>query len=1264
MLGTHFNNRYQLISELGRGGMSVVYRAHDTLLERDVAVKLLSSATLGEEGRFRLMHEAKSAARLNHPNIIQVYDAGVADSQAFIIMQLLEGKSLYIFKPSSLDEVLSITRQICQALDHAHAHGVIHRDLKPENVILTAGGVVTLTDFGLARSVVSRVSVEGAIVGTVLYLSPEQALGQPVDGRTDLYSLGVMLYELACGRLPFVAEDPLAVIAQHLYAPLVPPSTYNPRIPALLDTLIGKLLSKRPEDRPSSASEVLAILDMFPTETDRVPQAAPGIPGSPPPLQQIIEESAAGELSPLDRLARGRLMGRDRELAQTRTMWKQVLLGNSQVLLISGEPGVGKTPLVRAIIALAQVSGGRALVGECFPEGSAPYAPIVQFIRSAMEEGNLSLPNPVLVDLLALAPELRDRFPELPSHLPPTDPLEQGRLFDSVFALCASLAAQAPLLLVVEDVQWADRGTLYLLRSLARRARAVGLRMFVVLTYRETELTEAHELNIVLLDLNRERLAERIKLSRFNREQTGEILAMMFQEEISPEFLDAIYCETEGNLFFVEEMCKALIEEGKLYRENGHWRWKSLQEIELPQSVRMTIQARIARLPITAQETLRLASIFGREFDFDTLAKASEQDEDTLVNALELAERAQLIAEAQPKRPSRSRAGQVLFAFEHALIPATLRESMTSLRRHRLHQRAAAAIEALHPGDHAALAYHYGQAGDAECARKHYRLAGDQARSVDANQDAIFFYTEALSLYEPEDSEQFDVLAARERVYDLTAQREAQLGDARLMLEIAERVNNDNWRCDALLALSDVYLRTDHPLAKEPAGRAAAIAQAMGDPVREGQALRRMGEEAWRSTDYANSRRMLEEATQRFKEAGATGEAAACLHMLSLVLGFQGMGIIHDAQIAAEQALALSRQAGDRRQEATSLRRLAIVYTDQFRHAEALPFAQQALTLHQEIGDRGETERALNVLGLIMGWLGRDAEAEDFLRQSLEIAESASSVEGISNAAINLCWISFEKRGECEAGLNFLEALLGRMHRLESALLTSTLLGRKVEMLINLGQFERARAVLDDIISGAYTQLSSSQQAQVHAAYGLLLAELGDFPGYRQRLESALELARQVERPLDSAVVLTIYAAANLLEGTPDSLREGLAHADDALALLAGTNWKFNLGDALILSAELHLDLGEMKQALAHSEEAVRLVAGFPIPHQRYDFIYSRALRAAGRQPEADHRLRQAYERVVQIAQNFQDPALRQSWLNNVRTNRQILSEAASIGFK
>jgi serine/threonine protein kinase/DNA-binding SARP family transcriptional activator len=722
--GALLHNRYQIESELGHGGMGVVYSAHDTLLDRAVAIKVLSEKDGGTQGRARLLREAQAVARLDHPHIVPVYDAGEINDSPFIVMQLVEGVNLRESGTSSLPQIITLASQLCDALEHAHRRGIVHRDVKPENILVTPEGTAKLMDFGLAYSQsATRLTQEGTVMGTLAYLAPEQILGEAIDGRTDLYALGVILYELTTGRLPFMGDDMLNLISQHLHSPVEPPRAHRADIPPSLDSLIVSLLSKQPADRPASAEAVRAVLENL-----KRPAAVPS--------------TLTAAYSTLDRIARGQLVGRDRELADLMVLWNRATSGEGQTILVSGEPGIGKTRLVRELISVAETSGGRVLAQGCHAEGGPPYAPLAAAIRETFEHSySPDVPNFVLADLLTLAPHLHPRYPHVLPN-PGLDPqFERQRMFDSFVTWCETLAAQAPLLLVVEDVHWADGGTLTLLRHLARRVSKA--RLLLVMTYRDTEieLDQAHPLHAILLDLNRERLAEELKLARLNHEQTRDLLAAMLPAagDITPEFLEGIYNETEGNPFFIEEVCKGLIEQGKLYHAGGTWRRADMQAIVIPPSVRGAILARVERLPDKAQDALRLASILGREFDFETLGIASDQDEEALITALERAERAQLISEA-------TRAGHIVYTFAHALIPFTLRESMSGLRRQRLHRRVGMAIETQRPSDFEALAYHFMAAGERDKAISYSRGAAERAQALYSYDTAIQHLETAIDL--------------------------------------------------------------------------------------------------------------------------------------------------------------------------------------------------------------------------------------------------------------------------------------------------------------------------------------------------------------------------------------------------------------------------------------------------------------------------------------------------------------------------------------
>lgn len=259
-LGQPFLQRYRIEYQLGQGGMGVVYHAYDTVLQRPVALKVLNAQQLDTTGHARLLIEAQAIAKLNHPNIVNIYDVGQADDQTFIVMELVGGQTLRACLPLPWVEILPLAEQICAALEHAHMVGVIHRDLKPENIMLMPNGQIKLMDFGLAHShTAPSLTEEGALVGTVAYLAPELIQGDRPNPQSDLYALGVVLYELLTGQTPFTGNL-ITIISQHLHARVVPPSTHNAAIPATLETLVMQLLAKNPTQRPASAAAVRTAL--------------------------------------------------------------------------------------------------------------------------------------------------------------------------------------------------------------------------------------------------------------------------------------------------------------------------------------------------------------------------------------------------------------------------------------------------------------------------------------------------------------------------------------------------------------------------------------------------------------------------------------------------------------------------------------------------------------------------------------------------------------------------------------------------------------------------------------------------------------------------------------------------------------------------------------------------------------------------------------------------------------------------------------------
>ena len=295
LAGRTLGNRYRIDALIGRGGMADVYSGVDTILERTVAIKILTDRS--DDVRKRFLREAQSMARLNHRNIVSVYDAGQTNGLSYIIMEFVDGRTLAAIPPAELTTHMAIRYfiDLLDALQFAHDLQIVHRDIKPANIMVLADGTVKVMDFGLSRrtSEMSQISVAGEIVGTIAYLSPERFLGKAADARSDLYSVGVMMYEVFAGTVPFKSDtdDLVSVIFAHVNEPPASMRSINRSVPIPIERIVMRLLEKQPDRRYQAATEVMADLQHL-VSGGGAPQAtldaspingvAPGSPAAPP----------------------------------------------------------------------------------------------------------------------------------------------------------------------------------------------------------------------------------------------------------------------------------------------------------------------------------------------------------------------------------------------------------------------------------------------------------------------------------------------------------------------------------------------------------------------------------------------------------------------------------------------------------------------------------------------------------------------------------------------------------------------------------------------------------------------------------------------------------------------------------------------------------------------------------------------------------------------------------------------------------------------
>jgi eukaryotic-like serine/threonine-protein kinase len=400
LIGRVFDDRYEVVRILGSGGFADVFLANDRLLGRQVALKVLSSRYAHDEQfveRFR--REASSAAGLNHPNIVQIYDRGEAEGTYYIAMEYLEGRSLkeiiVKYAPLSPELLVSVAVQIVEALRFAHRRDVIHRDIKPQNIIIDNDGRVKVTDFGIARAgSASTMTEAGSILGTAHYFSPEQAQAQPVEAASDLYSLGVVMYEMATGQLPFDGDNPVSIAMKHVHDTPASPRTINPAISENLDAVIMRALGKRPIDRYLTAQsmlddlrrvqagEAVAAPNGYSDDSTRVMShtAVAAAAGAPGPSQPTMVRGRAAEDPTLGYY-------QDEQPRRKRSAWPWILVtvliialaGAAYVILTNWNSAQAEMKAVPGVVGLTEAAARDKVIAEGFKfekEGTQPSADV------------------------------------------------------------------------------------------------------------------------------------------------------------------------------------------------------------------------------------------------------------------------------------------------------------------------------------------------------------------------------------------------------------------------------------------------------------------------------------------------------------------------------------------------------------------------------------------------------------------------------------------------------------------------------------------------------------------------------------------------------------------------------------------------------------------------------------------------------------------------------------------------------------------------
>lgn len=1144
---------YRITSVLGEGGMGVVYSGIDEISGRTVAIKTVK--VFHEELVESIRHEIRALTKLKHPGIVEIFADGIHDSIPWYAMQLLEGSSLgrmmatyrttsptsdtqhasdlasghafsegvddtiqvgdsssgiherensisgpddkkqkrNIFEPAKIIPLLKIIQELCSALSFLHGEGIVHRDLKPGNVIIS-NGLPVLVDFGIFTrfsAINSRdsVSVEGGVIGTPHYMSPEQIRGDLVDARADLYSLGCILYEIVCGHPPFISNTSSIIYRAHLKSIPVPPSRFCNGLPQKLESLITNLLSKEPRKRIGYADIVAKQLDSICGKSSSKKKVACFRP-------YLYRAEFAGRISSLSHAAK---------------IFDVLSSGGGSFLFIGGESGVGKTRFGIELSRLAQLRAIQVYTGECLDGISRPLLPfrktlsiLHDFCRRAGEVTTAE----ILGDGGKIIGQYFREFQDLPGFdsfpEPPDGDYQRMKffLFNALWEALKKWAGQEKLMLLLDDVHWADDLTLSFLEHILDEKYIVESPLIICCTYRTEEKSE------VLHQLITHDLAESIILERLKEDAVASIVGDMLALSPAPEQLSRIMSRhSEGNPFFVAEYLRSAVDENLLWRDgDGNWHIgdtddstpleSEFESLPVPGSLIELVQRRLVTLTADEREMLENAAIMGRKLDLNILKKIVLLEENAYHDALNGLLRRNLFERVEAD-----------YHFSHDKIRESILPMMTMERATELHKNVALTIENTYAGTleqyFAQLGQHWSSGGNREKARFYFKSAAERAMVNNLFDEAEQYFSHYfLNVSKPDAvSIQLRNMFAGNILF--------RLGKMELALEQAHTALKEAIEIDAItekaMSLRFVgYLlfeRGDYQTSEPYLLESLFIYKNMDHLRGEASLLGDLGRLYLELHNYDEASRYFRKTIEKMTQIGAG--TAIMWNNLALVYLYQGK--LETAFETLQKGLEAEPTIDAQREKMLLLTNMGDVCTRQGKFELANDFFEQALIIL-------ENSPELNIEAYIYGCLGKLLLGRGDYQRSGELLEKAYKLHlKVGSIPYQISWLKSLVTLNLEQGFiadaeKLLERVKGLFIKNNDRELTDDIVMFEADILRLQGRTDEAMKVYHEIID----TMIPSQDTFIQTMAKLILAQM-----YRSQFgeyEKAKELIDDIRR--------------------------------------------------------------------------------------------------------------------------------------------------------
>ena len=738
LAGRMVANRFLLGERIGEGPIWNVYLAHDVTTGSRVAVKVLRDEVAAQpEASTRFLKQAEDGFKLDHPNIVRSLATGSESGHAFLITEYVGGRNIrqwFNDEQRDFNRLRDKLKALCETLLYAHTHGILHRSLKPENVLVDETDTLKVADFGFARRLEGETRAAPGESSNVAYITPEQAKGQRGDARSDLYSLGVLLYELATGKVPFWAPDPVRIVFMHINEVPVRPRHINPKVPTWVEHVVMRLLQKDPAQRYGSARELA-------DEIGRLERHGEG---------ELIELEASDSAMARRIVAHAPLVAREGEEKMLRGTLERVALGEGACVLVHGPVGTGKTRLLSDMASYANLMGFATLRGNAVSVDHGPLAPLLTALQQYLRSSEQRIKDIISDDSGTLDALLDGRVDNALGAEPPR---MIARAEELVARFIDAMAKHQPVMLVLEHLDAMDTATLRVIERLV--STLASQRLLVALTWRDAALIEAREATRLVETLSTNSGVHDVPLRPLDRAGVAELIcSLVGAEHVADEALDAVLTTSEGLPLHVEEMLSVLLRDKTLEMDEGTLRFATADidartaRVQALCGLRSVFESRVATLPEKVANLLTVASSIGPSFDFEVLMKVSGKPQDEVLSILQWAMRNHLVEEEQL-------AGREGFRFRHDALQAALHGALDARSLKRLHLLVGGATEeAFGPRlreVYETLAHHFELSEQYEKATDYATMAADRFYLFGDVEWAERWYIRALALADAND---------------------------------------------------------------------------------------------------------------------------------------------------------------------------------------------------------------------------------------------------------------------------------------------------------------------------------------------------------------------------------------------------------------------------------------------------------------------------------------------------------------------------------